>query len=51
MLKVLLYFITDKCDDFGCEHVCDVEDVSNTPYCSCFNGYELAEDGKSCVGE
>jgi len=33
-----------------CDQLCNVTS-NNTSYCSCFEGYRLSSDGKSCTGE
>ena len=49
LLSVSLSLLTDECSmsGLGCSHSCD----STSGTCVCRPGYELSEDGTSCVGE
>jgi hypothetical protein len=39
---------SDQCKSAGCEHFCT--ERSTGVECSCKAGYDLASDGKTCVG-
>ena len=44
----ILLLAYDDCTENPCEHICTNNNGSFT--CSCYNGYELDENGRSCNG-
>lgn len=39
----------DPCENFGCSHLCNVNEETQEPSCSCEPEMKLAEDKKNCV--
>ena len=39
-----------ECDDLGCSQIC-VPDPLTGPRCICGEGYNMTEDGKTCLSE
>ena len=35
----------------NCQHVCYVNESTNTQACSCNRGYRIQSNGVSCIGE
>ena len=53
IIMIILYMINcisdiDECTEGPCNHTCTNTDGSFT--CSCNNGYELDDNGRSCNG-
>ena len=43
-----LLVLPDPCSRLTCEHIC--LNTKSGPECLCFEGYNIAKDGKSCTG-
>ena len=46
-----LFTVANPCErsNGGCNHMCEAVGVQ--PKCSCFEGYVLSSDNKTCVGQ